>query len=280
MIALIDGDVLVYQCGFSSEKKLWTVNFNNKNYSNTTVTIFDKVHRTRTDLNKELKERNYLEEYLMWVESYEVEPIENCLHKVKLKIQDILTNTGATSYKIFLSTPHDDTLFRLKYQNKIAYKANRKDLKKPEHYDNIREYLLKNYNTEQVCGIEADDALGIYQTDETIICSIDKDLRQIPGKHYNMNKNILDNVSVTGGWNNMYTQVLTGDRADNIPGLNRIGDKTAKLILDKLDTPVKMYEVCLEEYQRQGKSQEDMEEVCNMVYILRRYNDRWSRPND
>jgi len=35
-------------------------------------------------------------------------------------------------------------------------------------------------------GLEADDEMAIYQTDDTIIVSLDKDLLQVPGKHFSL----------------------------------------------------------------------------------------------
>src|SRR5690606_41714779 len=64
--------------------------------------------------------------------------------------------------------------------------------RKPYWYDEIRDYLIRRWGAEVVDGQEADDAIGIAAWNSykecpeySIIASIDKDLRMIPGYHYN-----------------------------------------------------------------------------------------------
>ena len=78
------------------------------------------------------------------------------------------------------------------------YKANRKGKPKPKWLDSCRKYLQYKWNATVTNGIEADDALGIAASHElgSIICSIDKDLMQIPGDHYNFVK---DEYVLMGG---------------------------------------------------------------------------------
>src|SRR5512139_4038799 len=90
----------------------------------------------------------------------EDDPIEYCLHSVKLLLQNIIKESGADSYRLFLTGPGN---FREKVAVTKPYKGNRDPLNKPVHYAAIKEYLVKHWNAEVVDGYEADDAMGIEQ---------------------------------------------------------------------------------------------------------------------
>jgi 5'-3' exonuclease len=155
------------------------------------------------------------------------------------------------------------------YRHEIypEYKANRKDLKKPTHYHRLRDYLLNVHGAELVIDQEADDALGIAQTQadwkenhpilgpitlngyqETCIVSIDKDLDQIPGWHYNFVKQDLYLVTPEQGLRHFYHQLLMGDRIDNIPGIRGIGPVKARALLATCKNEMEMYVKVLEAY--------------------------------
>jgi 5'-3' exonuclease len=167
-------------------------------------------------------------------------------------------------YKAFLSAsgPH--------YRHEIypAYKANRK-AEKPTHYHRLRDYLLETHGAELVLDQEADDALGIEQTHQMndydghpveggttgyagypCIVTIDKDLDQIPGWHYNFVKKEKYWVTPDYGLRYFYEQILQGDRIDNIPGLYGIGPVKARALLAACKTEREMYDVVLREYER------------------------------
>jgi hypothetical protein len=57
---------------------------------------------------------------------------------------------------------------------------------------------------------------------QAVICSIDKDLRQIPGHHMVLGKGHLK-VMPDGGMMRLYTQILAGDMTDNIRGCWQTG---------------------------------------------------------
>ena len=68
------------------------------------------------------------------------------------------------------------------------YKGNRKDAEKPKHYKLIRDYLVYSWDAVIWEGMEADDAIAIEATElagDGVIVSLDKDLDQVVGWHYN-----------------------------------------------------------------------------------------------
>ena len=87
--------------------------------------------------------------------------------------------------------------------------------------------------------------MGIYATFEpgNIIVSPDKDMRQIPGKLYNLDETV--EVSEEEGMRWHLIQTLAGDQTDGYGGVPGIGVKRAIALLDKdgytWDTVVKAF---------------------------------------
>lgn len=172
--------------------------------------------------------------------------------RVDESIGGILAKLDTNKYKCYL-TSQDKTNFR--YAIYPEYKANRK-APKPEHYQFLRDHLINAHNAFVVEGQEADDQLGIDQTispidqEQTCICTIDKDLDQIPGWHLNFVKETKYEVSPFQGLKKFYHQLLTGDLpTDNIPGLKGIGEKKADKALANCQTEEDMFNVAKKMYQ-------------------------------
>lgn len=155
----------------------------------------------------------------------------------------ILAETNCDDFKIYLSDSANN--FRLKLFPE--YKANRVQ-PKPKHYQVIKDHLINEWDAIVSLGQEADDALGINQTTDTIICSIDKDLYQIPGEHYNFVTKTFKTVTPEEGIRHFYNQLLTGDRTDNIPGIYGIGPKKAEKLLQGIHDEMEMYETVVNAY--------------------------------
>lgn len=192
------------------------------------------------------------------------DPLENALHSIKLKLNFILDRTERDEHQIFLSSSSN-----FRYDVHSGYKANRDTSKRPYHYEAIRAYLEEIWKAEVVDGIEADDALGLAQNDSTIICTIDKDLDQIPGMHYNYNKDRLYHVTYDDGMKFFYTQMLTGDRADNIEGIRGIGPVNAKRILHGLTEQEMRCEVGMQYALHFDDPEEMYERNARLLWILR-----------
>lgn len=152
------------------------------------------------------------------------------LDEMITRIQDGLK---ASDYTCFL-TSQDKSNFRLELFPE--YKAHRNDKPKPKHYLFLRNYLIETHNAVVVEGEEADDALGIEHTrdpENTIICTIDKDLDQIAGQHYNFVTLRKYTISPVEALRCFYEQVLVGDKpTDNVEGCPKIGEVKAQRILE------------------------------------------------
>ena len=152
--------------------------------------------------------------------SVTADPESHTLHSCKIFINEMLEDTQADSYKIFLTGKGN---FRFKIRD--DYKANRSKVAKPVHYQMIRDYLVERYSAQVVDGMEADDALALQQTDDTAIATIDKDLLMVAGRHYNYVNKEWKTVTPEDGIRFFYRQMLTGYRVDNITGIKGIGLK-------------------------------------------------------
>lgn len=168
----------------------------------------------------------------------DAEPIENCLHSVKVYVNNIIKNSKSDDCIMFLSKGKN---FRYTLYDK--YKSKRTQ-RKPFHYKNIETYIKENFATREFGFIEADDALGIFydrlkkKGKKPIICTIDKDLDTIPGLHYNFKSEKVYKVSQAESYYNLYKQCLMGDSVDSIPGIPRVGAKKAeKLLYHELMAP-------------------------------------------
>lgn len=166
----------------------------------------------------------------------EAEPVDIAILRADKLMRDILEATQASRYLGFLTGSNN---FRKEINP--DYKANRKDKPLPIHLNDIREYLVTEWKISVTDGYEADDALGFHQTDTTVICSIDKDLLQIPGRHYNFVKQEFIEVTELDGLRHFWKQMLIGDVSDNIKGVDGIGPKKAAKLIDPLETNTEMF---------------------------------------
>jgi len=179
----------------------------------------------------------------------------------------VLQELGESEFQGFLSASNDPTNFRYAVAVTKPYKGLRKESKRPTHYKALREYLLSTYDIILCTGKEADDGLSQAQTPDTVIVSIDKDLLQVPGWHYNFRKNEYHYISEIVGAYNLYTQVLTGDNADNIPGLPGVGPVNAKKILKDCKTKEDLHNCVKKEYNKR-KLDEMFYEVLALCKLL------------
>jgi hypothetical protein len=222
----------------------------------------------------------------------EVEPLENALHLVKQKIISTLEAVGANEYNIYIKGEGN---FRDEIAVTRPYKGNRDLTHRPRYEKEIRDYLINVWNAELVNGMEVDDKVAMEQWydlyhrypgkttkagADTIICSPDKDLDQIPGWHYNYNTGERYWVDEETALRNLYIQILAGDASDNIQGVPKIGHKTAIRLLEGAAREEDLYRICKEQYDKAygEKADEIMNEMANLVYLKRSENDKWERP--
>ena len=115
------------------------------------------------------------------------------------------------------------------------YKKSRDTQTSPEYLVDIKDYIQDIYEVEYAENLEADDLLGIAASSgEGIAVTIDKDLRGVPGWHYNPDKEDEPRyISPEEAELFFLVQWMSGDSTDNIPGLWRIGPKRARSFIKK-----------------------------------------------
>lgn len=191
-------------------------------------------------------------------------------------LEDMILFNGFDEYQGFLTGGGN---YRKEIAKTAPYKGNRK-APKPKHYDLLREYMTKSWSFEMIEGQEADDAIGIaaYALDpeEYCICSIDKDLDMLRGRHYNFVKDLFYQITEEEAIFNFYKQILTGDRIDNIQGIKGIGEVKAKRILEKCTNEKEMYLAVLKAYEG---NEERVLENGQLLWIRREPNQIWQPPS-
>ena len=113
-----------------------------------------------------------------------------------------------------------------------TYKGHR-NRKKPCGYRRVINALMDEYRVIQLDTLEADDAMGIYATKYpgNVIVSPDKDMRQIPGKIYDLQTQFTVTPEEGAKWH--LIQTLAGDQTDGYSGAPGIGIKRAETLFDK-----------------------------------------------
>ena len=112
------------------------------------------------------------------------------------------------------------------------YKGHR-NRKKPCGYRRVITDLGKRYELIRLPELEADDSMGIYATKHpgNIIVSPDKDMRQIPGKLFDMKETVTIEPEEGRRWH--LIQTLAGDQTDGYGGCPGIGIKRAVTLFEE-----------------------------------------------
>lgn len=167
--------------------------------------------------------------------------------------RDIFNNFEAKSYIFCFSAPSKQ-VFRNHIAQESEYKGNRGKSEDKTFYDQkyedmayVYEYINSRYQALLVKDLEADDLLSMLQNEHTFIYSNDKDLKQVPGFHFDLQRRVLYYVSEEEGMQMLLKQCLTGDTTDSIPGLKGIGPVKAEKICGDQE-PNQMFLSVINEY--------------------------------
>lgn len=202
------------------------------------------------------------------------------LYRIDELLDNILTKTEATSYRAFLTGANN-----FRKQIYPEYKANRTQ-PKPRHLKDLQIYSLEKLNAEYAPdGLEADDALAINQKylgvniEETIICTLDKDLLQVPGHHFSWEINgkgwsrpdtFIEQTELEG-LRLFYKQCLKGDTSDNVKGVEGLGEKKAS----KLLADCRSHKELFDQVRNLYGNDEEFIMNASVLWILRSLDDNW-----
>jgi hypothetical protein len=239
-IALVDGDAICFIAAASADGRVYKVGGEEFKYKK-------DADGYATDMGIDLSEV---------VLEYHPEPEENAYHNAKTLLQRIVDNLGIKKENVCIGIKRNKDNFR--YAIGPDYKANRKDVRRPFHIDNVTNYLEEHWWTHEITDDrEVDDWLGEYATtpgiphNDCVIVTHDKDLDMIPGKHYRIMRTGEDriyDVSPAEAYKFFCKQVLMGDTADNIRGIKGIGPKKADKIIDPCTSDDELWHTIAEQY--------------------------------
>ncbi len=296
MQIIIDADPIVYRSGFAAEQVHYNVvaedaegNLRHAHFEPLgDQTAFqrlkdwaDKEGLTVIDTDKDIKP----------------EPVSHALMIVKQTIESIIQETapkGKRDVHLLLSGPGN-------YRERLAtfrpYKGNRDPDHKPFHYQAIRDYLTQQWDASVIAGHEADDEASLLAARfrkrklKYVVASIDKDLHQIPGKHYDYRLKQLTTIDDDEARIVLWRQALSGDTTDNIPGACGIGAvKAQKFVETWVDAGMDdagLWANTVVTYTEQAKpgcyytkdnAAEAALENMRLVYLQREPNELWVPP--
>ncbi len=224
---LVDADPIVYRCGFVGQTTALQTQLSNDTQE------MCKIFGSKKEAKEWAKEHKWnIDGYDEFV--YDVEPIAHVLHSVKMQMQ--LCADQADTCKVFISGKGN---FRKHVATILPYKGNRSD-RKPELYKEIRQYLADVWDAQFVDGHEVDDEISILAREsgyKAIVASIDKDLDQIPGKHFDYARRLVYTIGEGEAERFFWKQVIMGDMTDNIQGAYKVGEAKAEAYLAEEHSP-------------------------------------------
>lgn len=214
-----------------------------------------------------------------------------CVELFYRRLAEIKKMSGIKTWEGYLTGTNN---FRHDIAVTVPYKGTRKQ-PKPFHYENMRTWLTAVHGVKVIDNMEADDILAIRQMElgeSSCIVSRDKDLRMVPGWHfgYSCGKQktfgpmLYDEIGLLemegrgdkkkikgGGLKFFYSQLITGDRTDNILGLKGGGDVLAYTLLNDLQTEEELFQTVWKEYYRVYKEEakEKLLENGQLLWMVR-----------
>lgn len=266
---LIDGDGLVYWAAFAAQ---FTRRFVETEYG---TECFD----THVDFKNWAFEND-----LNWREVEVDKQIVDRGEGVALGAFDnimasVFGEMGVNDYEMYLTGEGN---FRLLLYPQ--YKGNRSNREDPIHKAAVIEHAIQRWGAVVVDGMEADDMLCIrataldYEGVETTVVSEDKDMDTFPGNKYSPKRGLWKFVDPYDAFLNFYSQMLTGDTSDNIPGVRGIGPSKAFNILRECDRDTDMWATVLEYHEQAGYSREFSITIGKLLHMLRHEKDSWEPP--
>lgn len=263
MKLLVDGDILLYRCAFAAEKTHYLVEAESCDAPGF-------MHHPDHKSAKADAEKN---NGVIWSRK-EIQPVEFAINATNTVLESLVQRFEPESVDVFLS---DGQTFRHRLATTKPYKGNR-EAPKPVYYNDIRDYLLSR-GAIIIPDIEADDCLAIEATKDrpgTIMVTIDKDLLQVPGNHYNWVTQEQRTQTAKDADFELFTQLLTGDRTDNVPGLDGFGPVRARKALEGARSRKDLLDRVEKEYKESyGEQYEDyLGEQFALIYLLRNYDQK------
>ena len=265
---LIDADSAIYKAGCANETRTWYV------YEGDNV-VADFMYKA--DAKEFAEEQGISPDLLSFEQDKEAGPVGHSLKNVDNIINRIIKHERCTSYTVYISGSEN-----FRYDICADYKGQRDKSNKPIHEQQIRNHLIKKWKAQVVdCGHETDDEVSIelWENPEThCIATIDKDLDNTPGWHFNFDKETYYYVPYDEASLHFYRQLLSGDNVDNIKGVKGIGKGRAEDLLPYPLTDERMCDIVWNVYKEKGYDYEYFLQQGRLLWMLRERGVMWEPP--
>lgn len=166
--------------------------------------------------------------------------------------QEIVDNSKSILTNIFKSCLADgyvgfikgSNTGKFRYAIKSDYKHNRSS-EQPKWWDFTSNYLKERFNIYNVDNYEVDDIVNIYRLKNTnsFTVACDKDLLNLPGVHYNWQKNVWQANTVEESELRFWKDMIEGQQGDGIKGIPKKGAVYANTLLQDCPTEDLPYKV-------------------------------------
>ena len=215
------------------------------------------------------------EESIEWKEELWTVHADMALAKERVsnRVESFRELLGADEVVIALT---DRANFRRKLNPE--YKSNRSKARLPIILRQVKQWMIEEYDAELWSCLEADDVLSILATDkcmdeETIIVSIDKDFKSVPGIFYDYNKQEYHHPSEEEADKYHLIQTIAGDHTDGYGGVPGIGITRAERMLEGCGYT---WDTVVGAYNDKGLTEQDALINAWMARLLRsdNYNQR------
>ena len=274
MKALIDGDVIVYWAANAMQTNEYDILNKKGEVLNT--------QDSKRPANSSLASLQEFSDEPMEISPGRVvlEPWRKCEEYVDNFITKIVKDAKWDDFEVHLS---GKTNFRKKVAVTKPYKGNRSG-ERPYYYLKVRDYLEEKYKASISDNEEADDTLAIAQTedlDNTVLCTIDKDLWMVEGAKYDFKREESSYVTAYDGIRNFQYQMMTGDRVDNIQGVPKVGEVKAHRLLDANEDVDGAWQSIAEMYKTAYGSNYKtvMLEMGRLLWMRLEVGQMWELPN-
>lgn len=215
----LDGDLLLYSIAFATQKNIYHI------YCEGNLAW---VGSSKAEINRIFKGIEYDYEKYVYVQ-----PMMSAVETYKTVIKRYMKQFGTKDVVVVLTGA---TNYRIDLAVSKVYKGTRHQAK-PYNYADLKEYMIKMGALVTV-DEEADDYLSYmtYNNYKTVAVTQDKDALNTPSYIYRPDTKELVHVTEEMATKSFWTQVITGDSVDNIPGLPRCGKAKAEAVLEGCTT--------------------------------------------
>lgn len=257
----VDGDILLYEIAWATQHNIYHIYVDG---------IRAWIGSDKREINRIFKGIDYSFERYVYAQ-----PLMSAINTYETRLKHYAKKFGTNKIEVVLTGATN-------YRNEVAvsrpYKGTRV-ADKPINYADLKLYMI-DQGAIVTDNEEADDYLSYMTCDNYNVVAVttDKDAYNTPSYIYNPKKDELTYVTEEDANKNFWTQVITGDSVDNIPGLPGCGKVWAEENLEGLTTYEELEKAVAMAYAvRQGVDDPEayLTEQATLLWMRRSPGERW-----